>query len=203
MGFGVISIVISSISQKIIFGNQSMIFAMSCISILGTVVWGHHMYTVGLETDTRAYFTGVTVLISLPTGTKIFNWLSTYLGNPKLLQLKTTSAFFALLFLLMFTIGGSTGVILGNAAVDIGLHDTYYVVAHFHFVLSLGAVIAIFSGIIFFQEKIVGSRNFFPSSYSYLSLYHLSSTFFGVLLTFTPMHFLGFNLMPRRIPDPM
>merc|ERR1712238_332574 len=125
--FGIISIIISGISQKIIFGNQSMIFAMSCISLLGSVVWGHHMYTVGLETDTRAYFTGVTILISLPTGTKIFNWLSTYLGNPPLLQLRTSSAFFALLFLLMFTIGGSTGVILGNAAVDLGLHDTYYV----------------------------------------------------------------------------
>merc|ERR1712093_238677 len=199
--FGVISIVISGVAQKIIFGNQSMIFAMSCISLLGSIVWGHHMYTVGLETDTRAYFTGVTILISLPTGTKIFNWLSTYLGNPPLLQLRISSALFALLFLLMFTIGGSSGVILGNAAVDIALHDTYYVVAHFHFVLSLGAVIAIFSGIIFFQEKIIGSRNFFPSSSSYLSLYHLVCTFFGVLLTFTPMHFLGFNLMPRRIPD--
>merc|ERR1712025_764000 len=199
--FGVISIVISGVAQKVIFGNQSMIFATSCISLLGSVVWGHHMYTVGLETDTRAYFTGVTILISLPTGTKIFNWLSTYLGNLPLLHLKTASAFFALLFLLMFTMGGSTGVILGNAAVDLALHDTYYVVAHFHFVLSLGAVIAIFSGIIFFQEKIIGSRNFFPSSYSYLSLYHLVCTFFGVLLTFTPMHFLGFNLMPRRIPD--
>merc|ERR1711935_969816 len=145
--FGIISIIISGILQKIIFGNQSMIFAMSCISLLGSVVWGHHMYTVGLETDTRAYFTGVTILISLPTGTKIFNWLSTYLGN--LLLSKSTSAFFGLLFLLMFTIGGSTGIILGNAAVDLGLHDTYYVVAHFHFVLSLGAVIAIFSAIWF------------------------------------------------------
>merc|ERR1711977_734748 len=199
--FGVISIVISGIAQKIIFGNQSMIFAMICISFLGTVVWGHHMYTVGLETDTRAYFTGVTILISLPTGTKIFNWLSTYLGNPPFLQLKTSSALFGLLFLLMFTIGGSTGIILGNASVDLGLHDTYYVVAHFHFVLSLGAVIAIFSGIIFFQEKIIGSRNFFPSPYSYLSLYHLVLTFIGILLTFSPMHFLGFNVMPRRIPD--
>merc|ERR1711976_859196 len=132
--FGIIIIIISSSYQKIIFGNQSMIFAMSCISLLGTVVWGHHMYSVGLETDTRGYFTGVTILISLPTGTKIFNWLSTYLGNPPLLHLRTASAFFALLFLLMFTIGGSTGVILGNAAVDLGLHDTYYVVAHFHFV---------------------------------------------------------------------
>merc|ERR1711934_281028 len=199
--FGVISIVISGISQKIIFGNQSMIFAMSCISLLGTVVWGHHMYTVGLETDTRAYFTGVTILISLPTGTKIFNWLSTYLGNPPLLQIRTSSALFALIFLLMFTIGGSTGVILGNAAVDVALHDTYYVVAHFHFVLSLGAVIGLLSGIIFFQEKILGSNNFLPSSSSYNSIYHLVSTFFGILLTFTPMHFLGFNVMPRRIPD--
>ena len=199
--FGIISIIISGILQKIIFGNQSMIFAMSCISLLGSVVWGHHMYTVGLETDTRAYFTGVTILISLPTGTKIFNWLSTYLGNPPLLQLKTNSPFFGLLFLLMFTIGGSTGIILGNAAVDLGLHDTYYVVAHFHFVLSLGAVIAIFSGVIFNGEKIVGSKNLLPSSSSCNSLYHLVSTFIGILLTFSPMHFLGFNVMPRRIPD--
>merc|ERR1712146_510170 len=177
--FGIISIIISGVSQKIIFGNQSMIFAMSCISLLGSVVWGHHMYTVGLETDTRAYFTGVTILISLPTGTKIFNWLSTYLGNPSLLQLRTSSALFALLFLLMFTSGGSTGVILGNAAADQGLHDTYYVVAHFHFVLSLGAVIAIFSGIIFNGEKILASKSLLPSPSSTLSLYHLILTFFG------------------------
>merc|ERR1711915_281229 len=111
---------------------------------------------------------GVTILISLPTGTKIFNWLSTYLGNPSLLQLKTNSSMFALLFLLMFTIGGSTGVILGNAAVDLALHDTYYVVAHFHFVLSLGAVIAIFSAIIFNGEKKLGSRNLLPSPSSSL-----------------------------------
>merc|ERR1712087_142588 len=183
MGFGIISMIISGISQKIIFGIQSMIFAMSCISLLGSVVWGHHMYTVGLETDTRAYFTGVTILISLPTGTKIFNWLSTYLGNLPFLQLRTSSALFALLFLLMFTIGGSTGVILGNAALDLGLHDTYYVV-------SLGAVIAIFSGITFVAEKIVGSKILFPSSSSTLSLYHLVLTLVGILLTFSPMHFL-------------
>merc|ERR1712023_420153 len=198
--FGIISIIISSILQKIIFGNQSMIFAMSCISLLGSVLWGHHMYTVGLETDTRAYFTGVTILISLPTGTKIFNWLSTYLGNLSLLHLKTSSAFFGLLFLLMFTIGGSTGIILGNAAVDLGLHDTYYVVAHFHFVLSLGAVIAIFPGMVFSGEKIFG-KNLLTSPCSTLSLYHLVLTFVGILLTFSPMHFLGFNVMPRRIPD--
>merc|ERR1711948_170083 len=198
--FGLISIIISSSYQKMIFGNQSMIFAMSCISLLGSLVWGHHMYTVGLETDTRAYFTGVTILISLPTGTTIFNWLSSYLGNPNLLQLRTSSALFALLFLLMFTSGGSTGVILGNAAVDLGLHDTYYVVAHFHFVLFLGAVIAIFSGIIFNGEKKLGSLNLLPSP-STLSLYHLVLTLVGILLTFSPMHFLGFNVMPRRIPD--
>merc|ERR1712189_10879 len=174
---------------------------MSCISLLGSVVFGDIIYTVGLETDTRAYFSGVTILISLPTGTKIFNWLSTYLGNPSLLQLRTGSLFFALLFLLMFTIGGSTGIILGNAAVDLALHDTYYVVAHFHFVLSLGAVIAIFSGVIFNGEKIFGSKNLLPSSSSLHSLYHLVLTLVGILLTFSPMHFLGFNVMPRRIPD--
>ena len=149
--------------------------------------------TVGLESDTRAYFTGVTILISLPTGTKIFNWLTTYLGNPPLINLKISSVFFSLLFLLMFTIGGSTGIILGNAAVDLGLHDTYYVVAHFHFVLSLGAVIAIFSGIYYFSTYYFSSHRF--------SLYHYCFFFLGILLTFYPMHFLGFNVMPRRIPS--
>ena len=175
-----------------------MILAMSCISILGSVVWGHHMYIVGMESDTRAYFTAVTMMISLPTGTKIFNWLCTYLNNE--LHIRTSAALFTLIFLLMFTIGGSTGVILGNAVVDIALHDTYYVVAHFHFVLSLGAVIAIFSGIMYFQDKISGPGTL-PTSTSYISRYHFIMTFFGILLTFTPMHFLGFNVMPRRIPD--
>merc|ERR1712178_669407 len=155
----------------------------------------------GLESDTRAYFTAVTMLISLPTGTKIFNWLCTYLGNPLILEIRSCSALFGLIFLLKFTIGGSTGVILGNAAVDIGLHDTYYAVAHFHFVLSLGAVIAIFSGIIFNLEKKLGSKSLLPSPSSTLSLYHLVLTLIGILLTFSPMHFLGFNVMPRRIPD--
>jgi len=197
--FGVISMVISGVAEKIIFGNQSMIFAMSCIALLGTVVWGHHMYTVGMETDTRAYFTGVTILISLPTGTKIFNWLSTYLGNKPLLELKTSSTLFGLIFLLMFTIGGSTGVILGNAAVDLALHDTYYVVAHFHFVLSLGAVIGIFTGTAFYASLIMG--DLLPEPHSFLSIYHLVLIFVGILLTFAPMHFVGFNVMPRRIPD--
>ena len=176
-----------------------MILAMSCISILGSVVWGHHMYIVGMESDTRAYFTTVTIMISLPTGTKIFHWLCSYLGNAPLLQIRTSAVLFALIFLLMFTIGGSTGVILGNAVVDIALHDTYYVVAHFHFVLSLGAVIAIFSGIMYFANNF--QDNYLPTSTSYISRYHFIMTFFGILLTFTPMHFLGFNVMPRRIPD--
>ena len=173
--FGIISIIISNISLKIIFGNQSMIFAMSCISLLGSIVWGHHMYTIGLETDTRAYFTGITILISLPTGTKIFNWLSTYLGNLLLLYFKISSALFNILFLLMFTIGGSTGIILGNAAIDIGLHDTYYVIAHFHFILSLGAIISIFSVIIFNIEKIISSKNLLSLFSNNLSIYHLPS----------------------------
>jgi heme/copper-type cytochrome/quinol oxidase subunit 1 len=199
--FGIISIIISGILQKIIFGNQSMIFAMSSISLLGSLVWGHHMYTVGLESDTRAYFTAVTILISLPTGTKIFNWLSTYLGNQHKIIFFTSTSYFTFLFLLMFTIGGATGIILGNAAIDLGLHDTYYVVAHFHFVLSLGAVIAIFSGISFNHDNIFTSKNLLPSSSCTLSLYHLQLTFIGILLSFSPMHFLGFNLMPRRIED--
>merc|ERR1711917_155992 len=197
--FGIISIIISGITQIIIFGNQSMILAMSCICVLGSVVWGHHMYTVGMESDTRAYFTAVTMMISLPTGTKIFNWLCTYLNNE--FHIRTSAALFTLIFLLMFTIGGSTGVILGNAVVDITLHDTYYVVAHFHFVLSLGAVIAIFSGVIFNGEKIFGSKSLLPSPSSRNSIYHLVLTLVGILLTFSPMHFLGFNVMPRRIPD--
>merc|ERR1712228_657568 len=195
-----ISQVISSLSQKILFGNQSMVLAMSCISVLGSIVWGHHIYTLSLEADTRAYFTAVTMMISLPTGTKVFNWFCTVLGN-SLLILVSSSAIFAIIFLVLFTLGGSTGVVLGNAAVDVALHDTYYVIAHFHFVLSLGAVIALFLGVIFDGEKIVGSKSLLPSPSSTLSLYHLVLTFVGILLTFSPMHFLGFNVMPRRIPD--
>jgi cytochrome c oxidase subunit 1 len=203
--FGLISMILSGLIQVIIFGNQSMILAMSCISILGSVVWSHHMFTVGMESDTRAYFTVVTMMISLPTGSKIFNWLCTYLGtNASLLQIRTSAVFFVLIFLLMFTIGGSTGVILGNGAVDIALHDTYYVVTHFHFILSLGTVIAIFSGIIFFLDQLLsflGSLSSISSSISTISRYHLVVTFVGILLTFTPMHFLGFNVMPRRVLD--
>merc|ERR1712011_25825 len=127
--------------------------------------------------------------------------MGTYVGTPSVCNLKTNSPLFVFLFLLMFTIGGSSGVILGNAGIDLALHDTYYVPGHFHGVLSLGGVIGIFSGIIYFGENIVGCKNLLPSSSCTLSLYHLVLTFVGIVLTFSPMHFLGFNLMPRRIPD--
>jgi cytochrome c oxidase subunit 1 len=142
--FGLISVINSSLIQVILFGNQSMILALSCISILGSIVWAHHMFTVGMESDTRAYFTSGTMMISLPTGSKIFNWLSSYLCSS--LSFGTVCSPFGLIsiFHIMFTIGGSTGVILGNSAIDLSLHDTYYVVTHFHFILSLGTVIALF-----------------------------------------------------------
>merc|ERR1712146_198809 len=159
--FGVISQVISTSVSSLLFALQSKILAMACISFLGTIVWSHHLYTVGLEVDTRAYFSAVTMLISLPTGTKIFNWLTTFYFNN--IGLTFTHMFYSFVFLLMFTIGGLTGILLANASIDISLHDTYHVVAHFHYVLSLGAVIATFSGMIFVVEKICGSKILLPS----------------------------------------
>ena len=194
-GFGLISQVISNNFSKIIFGNVTMILAMGCISTLGSVVWAHHMITVGLEVDTRAYFTAVTVLISLPTGTKIFNWLSTYMGSNN--KITMSSTILALSFILLFTLGGTTGVVLGNGAVDVSLHDTYYVVAHFHFVLSLGAIIALITGFIFFQETFFGTQVALNSVLILWGLIFVS----GVMITFVPLHLLGFNVMPRRIPD--
>ena len=199
--FGLISIIISNLSQKIIFSNQSMIFAMTSISLLGSLVWGHHMYTISLQINTRAYFTCLTILISLPTGTKIFNWLSTYLGNPSFTNLKITSSLYTFLFLIMFTIGGSTGIILGNSGIDLTLHDTYYIPGHFHFVLSLGAIISLYASILNLYPYIISYNNLPISSTNIISYYHLILTFIGILLTFIPMHFLGFNIMPRRMND--
>merc|ERR1711933_3126 len=156
MGFGLTWGVLSGIVQLVLFGNLSMMLAMSCISLLGSIVWAHHMFTSGLISDTRAYFMSVTMIISIPTGSKIFNWLSTYLGSNAIFSMLSTSAvFFVPIFLIMFTIGGSTGIILGSTIVDIGLHDTYYVVTHFHFVLSLGTVIGILTGSSFFQDYLL------------------------------------------------